>query len=49
MGGNKTKKDTVTRALTEFIQRRKQKEIIGLFGTMEFDPKYDYKKQRSGR
>ncbi len=49
IGGHKTKKDTVTKALTEFIQRRKQEEIIGLFGSVDFDPKYDYKKQRKGR
>jgi Arc/MetJ family transcription regulator len=46
MGGHRTKKATVTEALTEYIQRRKQARILELFGTVEFDPKYDYKKQR---
>lgn len=41
-----TKKATVTQALLEFIQRRKQKKIIDLFGTVEFDTDYDYKNQR---
>jgi hypothetical protein len=26
--------------------RRNQAQILELFGTVEFDPKYDYKKQR---
>ena len=46
IGGHKTKKATVTEALEEYIRRRKQSKIVGLFGTVEFDPKYDYKKQR---
>ena len=46
VGGQRTKKATVTEALEEYIQRRKQAQILKLFGTVEFDPKYDYKKQR---
>lgn len=46
VGGHRTKKATVTEALEEYIQRRKQAEIVKLFGTVEFDRKYDYKKQR---
>jgi Arc/MetJ family transcription regulator len=46
IGGHRTKKATVTEALEEYIQRRKQTGILSLFGTVEFDPKYDYKKQR---
>lgn len=41
-----TKKATVTAALEEFIQRRKQMKIIESFGTIDFDPTYDYKKMR---
>jgi len=36
----------VTEALQEYIQRRQQAKIVDLFGTIDFDPKYDYKKQR---
>jgi hypothetical protein len=36
----------VTAALTEYVQRRKQLEIVKLFGTIDFDPKYDYKARR---
>ena len=46
IGGLKTKKDTVNLALEEFIMRRKQTEIISLFGTVEYDNDYDYKKAR---
>jgi Arc/MetJ family transcription regulator len=46
IGGHRTKKATVTEALQEYIQRRKQARIIELFGTIDFDVKYDYRKQR---
>jgi hypothetical protein len=46
IGGQKTKRATVTEALSEYIQRRKQQQIIELFGKLDVDPKYDYKKQR---
>jgi Arc/MetJ family transcription regulator len=46
VGGHRTKKDTVNEALREYIQRRRQIEIVKLFGTIEFDPAHDYKKQR---
>jgi Arc/MetJ family transcription regulator len=46
VGGHRTKKDTVNEALREYIQRRRQSEIVKLFGTVEFEPGYDYKKQR---
>lgn len=45
-GGQKTKKATVTEALEEYVQRRKQARILELFGKVDFDPKYDYKQQR---
>jgi Arc/MetJ family transcription regulator len=46
IGGQTTKKDTVTQALMEYIQRRKQARILDLFGKVDFDPKYDHKRQR---
>jgi Arc/MetJ family transcription regulator len=46
VGGARTKKEAVTAALREYIARRRQREIARLFGTIEFDPRYDYKKQR---
>ena len=47
IGGFRTKKATVNEALREFIQRRRQKRILKLFGSVEFDPGYDQKKGRS--
>jgi len=49
IGKLKTKKDTVNQALREFIQRRKSAEILSLFGTIEYDKDYDYKKMRLER
>ena len=46
IGGLKTKKATVNEALREFILRRKQMKILDLFGKVDFDPDYDYKKAR---
>ena len=46
LGQHRTKKDTVNAALEEYIQRRKQMEILKLFGTIDFDPAYDYKRER---
>jgi len=47
VGGEKTKKATVTRALEEFIARREQRKILELAGTVEWDPSYDYKASRT--
>ena len=49
IGGHKTKKATVTEALQEYIQRRRQVRAIDLFGKIDFDPSYDYKKHRATR
>ena len=45
-GGLKTKRETVNQALREFIQRRKNAEILSLFGTIVYDSDYDYKEVR---
>jgi len=46
LGGVKTKKEAVHQALTEYVQRREQLEILNFFGTVDLDSDYDYKKQR---
>jgi hypothetical protein len=46
IGGHRTKKEAVTEALKEYIQRRKQLKIINLFGTIDYDHDYDYKEGR---
>jgi Arc/MetJ family transcription regulator len=45
-GKHKTKKETVTRALIEYIERREQRNIVEMFGTVEYDDTYSYKAHR---
>ena len=47
VSGEKTKKAAVTRALEEFIARRKQRRLIDLMGKLEWDSSFDYKVERS--
>jgi len=46
LGKHKTKKAAVTAALQEYVRRRKQARIVEAFGTIDFDPSYDYKAER---
>jgi hypothetical protein len=47
LSGERSKKAAVTRALEEFIARRRQKRLLELIGKLEWDPGYDYKAERS--
>ncbi len=49
VSGKKTKRETVNDALAEYVSRRKQRRILQLFGKLEWEPKYDYKKERERR
>jgi hypothetical protein len=46
LSGERTKKATVTKALQEFIARRRQRRVLELFGKLEWDAAYDYKAER---
>ena len=46
LGHHATPEEAVTAALEEYILRRKQTRILELAGTIDFDPDYDYKKNR---
>jgi len=46
VGKHKTKKAVVNEALREYIQRRKQANIIDLFHNVDYEPGYNYKNQR---
>ena len=47
VSGEKTKKAAVTQALKEFISRREQRRILELFGKLEWNEGYNYKRERS--
>jgi Arc/MetJ family transcription regulator len=47
LGHFKSKKETVNTALKEFVQKRRQKDFVTLFGSIDFDSKYDYKRARN--
>ncbi len=36
-------------ALKTYIEQQKRLKVIELFGTIDYDPDYDYKKQRTVR
>jgi Arc/MetJ family transcription regulator len=46
LGGHRTKRAVVEEALREYIMRRKQLQLLELFGTVEYEQDYDYKAQR---
>jgi len=46
LGKHPTKKAAVTEALQEYIEHQQQRDIFDMFGTVEYDPNYDYKEQR---
>ena len=48
-GKHRTKEEAVTAALQEYIQRHRQPRILSDFGTVDFDPQYDYKAERRGK
>jgi len=47
VSGERTKKAAVTRALEEFILRRRQRRLLDLMGKLEWDKSFDYKVERS--
>jgi len=46
LGEHQTQRAIVEEALREYIQRRERLKIMDLFGSIDFDPEYDYKRQR---
>ncbi|MCG2661479.1 MAG: type II toxin-antitoxin system VapB family antitoxin [Kiritimatiellae bacterium] len=47
LGSHRTKKAAVTQALTDYIHHLQQEKILNLFGKVDFDLGYDYKRQRA--
>ena len=46
IGGLRTRNQTVTAALEEYIRRRRQRGLLKAIGTIEFRKEWDYKKDR---
>ena len=46
VSGHRTKKAAVTHALTEYIERRKQRAILDLFGQLDLRPAAEMTRQR---
>jgi Arc/MetJ family transcription regulator len=49
IGRHKTKMEAVTAALNEYIKNQRRMRILELAGSIDFDPKYDYKAERKGK
>ena len=49
VGRLRTKKETVTKALEEFIERRRQRRILRALGTIDFREGWNYKQDRRDR
>ena len=49
LGGFPTKRSTVNTALEEFIQHRKQLELLKFEGSVDFFDDYDHKALRTSR
>ena len=49
IGHHQTKRETVNAALQEYIRMHQRREILGLAGTLDWDPDYDHKAMRRRR
>jgi Arc/MetJ family transcription regulator len=49
ISGRRTKRETVNEALREYIQRRQRVELGKLVGKVDYDRRYDHKKERRAR
>ena len=49
LGNHRSKKDAVNHALLEYVSRRKRRKVLDLFEKMDWDERYDYKKERKRR
>ena len=46
LGHHRTKREAVSAALMEYIQHLQQQSLLDEYGTIDYDPAYDYKQQR---
>jgi len=47
VSGERTKTAAVTRALREYVARHEQRRIADLFASLDWEPQYDYKAERT--
>ncbi len=47
LGKHKSKREAVNTALEEYVKLRKQMRIKELFNSIDYDKRYNYKRQRS--
>ncbi len=47
LGGHATKRATVQAALAEYVARRRRLQVLELFGTVDWEPSWDWKRERS--
>ncbi len=48
LGRHRNKKDAVTRALREYVQKLEDEKMLSVFGKADFGPGYDCTQQRGG-
>ena len=49
IGGLKSQRETVHEALREFVLCRERRKLIKLFGTIDYDQRYNHKRDRKSR
>jgi Arc/MetJ family transcription regulator len=49
IGGHSTKREAVNAALAEYVGRRRRLRVRELFGTVEWEPGWDWKAARGER
>lgn len=47
LSGIKTKRELIHQALIEFVKNKKRKNLLDLYGKIEFKKDYDYKSMRN--
>ncbi|MBI2898534.1 MAG: type II toxin-antitoxin system VapB family antitoxin [Deltaproteobacteria bacterium] len=46
LSGKRSKREAVNEALAEYVQKRRQRGVLKLFGSLEWDGGFDYKVER---
>jgi putative antitoxin of VapBC-like toxin-antitoxin system len=49
VGRHRPKRETLTAALQEYLRHHRQLDILTLFGKIDYDPSYDYRRECKGK